>query len=397
MLSTTVLVLFAAVFGVLVGVITGIIPGLHVNFIATIFLTTDWNFIFFAPFIMSLAVTHTFLDAIPSTFLGCPNADTAIEALPAHKFVQNGYGIDAILLLTGGAFFSLLLTAIFAPIIYYLSPILYRGIKPALPVILPLLLIFLIMREQTLKQKILATIIVLLAGFLGAIVLNNNLLKDPFFPLLSGLFGISSLLLSLQEQNYLPPQHPLTVGAPVKTVINSCIRALIAGFIAALLPGVGASQSTNVTAPKENSERAYLLTVGGVSTVTTILALVTSITLLKSRSGIVSALITIAPLTNELLIELLLVSIIAGSIASILTLALSIPVANLLTRINIKWFNCTIIIATIILSLFIDGYRGLLVLITATAIGILAPIWKVSRSHNMACILIPVILLLSNY
>ena len=32
-----------------------------------------------------MAITHTFLDILPSTFLGAPNEENAISALPAHR------------------------------------------------------------------------------------------------------------------------------------------------------------------------------------------------------------------------------------------------------------------------------------------------------------------------
>lgn len=81
------LVLLFCVLGVLTGVLTGILPGLHVNNIALIFLSlsgaivsafsflfdygisTDFIFVLICVYIISVSISHTFHDIIPSTFL----------------------------------------------------------------------------------------------------------------------------------------------------------------------------------------------------------------------------------------------------------------------------------------------------------------------------------------
>ena len=75
------------ILGVLTGVLTGILPGLHVNNIALIFLSlsgailsvfsflfnygfsTDFILVLISVYIISVSISHTFHDIIPSTFL----------------------------------------------------------------------------------------------------------------------------------------------------------------------------------------------------------------------------------------------------------------------------------------------------------------------------------------
>lgn len=85
------LILIFCTLGVLTGILTGILPGLHVNNIALILLsltttilvlleplttygvTTDFILVLIALFIISVSISHTFHDTIPSTFLPrCP-------------------------------------------------------------------------------------------------------------------------------------------------------------------------------------------------------------------------------------------------------------------------------------------------------------------------------------
>lgn len=82
-----ILILLFCTLGVLTGVLTGILPGLHVNNIALIFLSlsgtiasafgflldygisTDFVLVLICVYIISVSISHTFHDIIPSTFL----------------------------------------------------------------------------------------------------------------------------------------------------------------------------------------------------------------------------------------------------------------------------------------------------------------------------------------
>ncbi|MCK4332153.1 MAG: tripartite tricarboxylate transporter permease [Thermoplasmatales archaeon] len=81
------LILIFCVLGVIVGVATGLLPGLHVNNIALILLSLsgsivamcsplfaygiseEFIFILICGFIIAVSISHTFHDAIPTTFI----------------------------------------------------------------------------------------------------------------------------------------------------------------------------------------------------------------------------------------------------------------------------------------------------------------------------------------
>ena len=59
--------------GFLIGIITGLIPGFHTNNVAILLLSIPFiEGLHAAILIASAAITHTFLDIIPSTFIGAP-------------------------------------------------------------------------------------------------------------------------------------------------------------------------------------------------------------------------------------------------------------------------------------------------------------------------------------
>lgn len=62
--------------GVIAGIFTGLIPGVHVNLVSLLLLSMSGYLLGFTTplvlcvFIIALSVVHTFLDSIPSIFLG---------------------------------------------------------------------------------------------------------------------------------------------------------------------------------------------------------------------------------------------------------------------------------------------------------------------------------------
>ena len=88
----------AVVFGICAGIITGLIPGIHINLISLLLVSISGFFLGFTSptvlgvFIIAMAVTHTFLDVIPSVFLGAPDADTALIVFPGHILLLEGKG-----------------------------------------------------------------------------------------------------------------------------------------------------------------------------------------------------------------------------------------------------------------------------------------------------------------
>ena len=75
-----ILILLIALFiGCAVGIVTGLIPGIHVNTIAILvlavlpFLSKYFSPLALAILFISMCIVHSFLDFIPSVFMGAPD------------------------------------------------------------------------------------------------------------------------------------------------------------------------------------------------------------------------------------------------------------------------------------------------------------------------------------
>jgi TctA family transporter len=106
-------VLLFALLGVAAGALTGVIPGLHVNNLALLILAAGGALsamvlaifpaaslfevaLLTASLITAIAVTHTFVNCIPSTFLGAPDEASSMCVLPAHRMTLEGRGYEAV-------------------------------------------------------------------------------------------------------------------------------------------------------------------------------------------------------------------------------------------------------------------------------------------------------------
>ncbi|MBU1622249.1 MAG: tripartite tricarboxylate transporter permease, partial [Nanoarchaeota archaeon] len=187
-------IIIALILGVSFGIITGLIPGIHVNLISVLvlslsaFLLNIFEPVTLAVFLISLAITHSFLDSIPSIYLGAPDAGQELNVLPGHRLLHKGEGHNAIIYTLIGSLGCLVLGIILFPLFLWSMEIIYPLVKGLIGYILAVIMIFMIGKDK--KKWLKSLTVFLLAGCLGLIVLTGiPNLKQPLFPLLSGLFG----------------------------------------------------------------------------------------------------------------------------------------------------------------------------------------------------------------
>ncbi len=391
-------ILVALALGVLSGIITGLVPGVHVNLVSVLLvsfsavLLTYTSPIVLAVFIISLAITHTFLDAIPSIYLGAPNEAQALNVLPGHRLLMKGLGHNAIIYTVIGAFGSLLLSLILFPFFILTMDKISPFISQIIGYLLIAIMAYMIFKEKKWLQSL---VVFTLSGALGLLVFSIPNLKQPLFPLLSGLFGLSILIESLRQKSVIPKQISKPLALSKKNLVKSVSAASGMGFIAAFLPGFGSGQAaiiaTNVVG--DIGDEGFLTMVGGLNTASMAISIAAAYVLQKARNGAIVA-------VNELMgsvgfKEMILfmgVALVAGGIASLLTIYLSKVFAKYIVKVNYTKLLSGIIIFITLLALYFDGFIGLTILLTASAIGLATSAFGVGKNHLMGCLILPVIL-----
>src|SRR3989344_2671926 len=395
-------IIIAIVLGCLMGVITGLTPGLHINLVALVLFSISpvllgyTNVIAVASFIIAMSITHTFTDFISATYLGAPSDDTALAVLPAHRMLLDGMGHEAVKLTVIGSLLCLIITIILSPLLIISVPLIFAYLKDYIGWLLLAVVVFMILREENLNKKFWACAVAALSGILGLVVFNVPNLKDPLLPMLSGLFGVSVLLLSLTQKVVLPIQRTTEmIKVKTKDVIKALGSGVFSGSLVSIFPGLGPAQAGVLSSQIAGKIDVfgYLIMVGGINTVSMILSLITLFSIEKARNG--SIIVVQQLLQNidvNMLVLFLCVALIAGGIATFLTLYISKVFSSIMNKLNYSMVSILIIIFVAAMVLYFSGFVGFLILIIATSIGLIPNIVDVSRSNSMACLLIPIIL-----
>lgn len=549
------------------GIITGLIPGIHVNNVALLVLALQTSLMSFSlaffggwdpsnfeiaiiivSLIIGCLITHTFLDIIPSVFLGAPEEETALSVLPGHRLMLAGRGYEAIKCSALGSFGSVLaaLLALFPARLLMGSPVnAYEKLWPFIPFILIIIVTLLILNERGetpelkgkkppklrnvkislellsirkseeeeqllstqksvnikdipmhggesvwvkgvitkianssnvfiedetgevvlsgrnlskaeigeeiigkgkvegrvtwkahLKQKFFALTLFLLAGFLGLIVLGApglttyNWYPIPalaispstalLFPLFTGLFGLSTLLLSLIDTPTIPEQKIKGVKINLKRwrKIRGVLSGTFAGGLVGWYPGVTSAQATVLAkslaggdtvddssshgSEDLSSQKEFIVAYSGVNTANAIFNVIALYVILRARSGAMHAVQDI--MEDSIFpwepaeavpvgLALMLVSVfIAAMVALFLTLFFGKVFAKIANKFPYKKMVSTVIIFLVIMIFFLSGPIGMLIAGVAICMGLIPPMIGLSRVHLMGVLMFPIIL-----
>lgn len=387
----------ALLLGVLSGTITGLTPGIHINLIGAITLSLSFYLlkitspIILITFIISMAIAHTFIDFIPSIFLGAPNEETVLSILPGHKLLQEGRGYEAILLSSYGSLYIIPITILLG-VIFILF---LQKIEPIIIFLIPMILIvssaFIIITE---KNKITALFIFILSGFLGVAILNSNL-TDPLFPMLTGLFGASSLIISIKNKTQIPPQNYEKVKIKKRDLFSPLLGASLISPICSFIPGLGSGQAAVIasTLIKQTKEK-FLVLLGATNIIVLCLSIIVLYSIEKSRTGIAVTIDKLIPNLNLFNILIITCVIILSAIISFfLTLSLAKKFSKIISKINYQKLSITILIFLSLMVILFSGPTGLFVFIISTTTGIYGILSNVKRINLMGCLLIPTIII----
>jgi len=449
MIDVLVLVILSALLGTALGVLTGLIPGLHVNNVAIILLSLSPAAVMFlsstvsieestvllmvASAIVSTSMAHTFLDFIPSTFLGAPEGDTALSVLPAHGMLLEGHGYKAVYLSAVGSFGAVVVG--FLLLIPYKmivnDPVNgYAFLKEYMVWVLIGICVLMLTTETSKlpyptihdgricleKGRFSRTVgvlaafgLFLIAGLMGLAVLDLPV-SSPFglpstvlFPTLSGLFGTSTLLESVRGGASVPEQVIEAPEIDGAEAASSIVSGGFAGSVVGFLPGMSGGVATVVAMlfRKDPKPSSVILTLSAINTANSFFVLSALFLILRPRSGaaiVVDDLLEVVqwiePAPPSTLALLLMAAILASTLGFFLTIKLGGKLANLMPRIPYGKLAWGIIIFITLMVLIFTGPLGILVLAVSTSVGMIAPNIGIRRSHAMGVLLLPVIVMI---
>lgn len=247
-----------------------------------------------------------------------------------------------------------------------------------------------------------------LSGLLGLTCMEARLpLSDVWegmdhsilFPLLTGLFGLPSLIGSARS-GPLPSQR-MEVGP--QRGLKPGLRGALSGALVGWFPGISSTTGIILASALSRDDDGrrdpsrYLTTASAVGTSSTVLGLLALSIAYAGRSGAMLAAkevlgpdggVLLAP-PSPWLPMLLLSVVIAAAISFTLVLRLGRRMARMAGGADLRLINRAVLILVLALVTAFCGLPGLVVLSISALIGTLPPQLEVSRVHLTGCLLIP--------
>ena len=387
--------------GISIGLIAGFCPGIHVNttipFIVSLSFLTENSFDI-AILIVSVSVTEMFADHIPSIFIGSPDADTSLCVLPSHRMLLEGRGYEALKLTVIGNLGSLVGSLIFIFLFFRYFEVVYAFSKPFIHIIILSVLAYMIVSEKKLGKMLSSLLILVLSGVLGVLCLNSSIVnqENVLFPVLTGLFGLSSMLISFSDNASIPMQSNennlmVTKGVIIKVLLISSISGILVGF----LPAVGISEAAVIVQSIGglNNPRTFLMMTAGINSANDVFSMISLYLVGNPRSGASVAIEKLLgePTFHETLLLIGVMMMVSG-ISACITLFLGKRASCFLDKINFRLLNMAVILLIVALVFMMTGFYGMLILITSTSIGVLCAYLEIRRSHCMGVMMIPTLL-----
>ena len=405
----------ACFIGILIGTTTGMIPGIHVNTAgAIIFATSGFLLGFLSPeflcvMLVSMSIAHALIEFIPSMLLGVPQEGTATSILPGHRMVLEGRSKEVIRIVSVGGFGAILVTILMLPIFSIALPILHDLTKPYTWIILLSASIYLTHKlTANFRDFLWSLLLFTLSGILGWILFQTPISSGvTLMCTFSGLFGISTILFSLNESSTIPHQNPFYDLNIDFNKFKSIFAGGITGAILGFLPGFGPAQGTVIAQAVSGASDVddddtvnFLLATSGLNISDCLFSLIAIYIIGNPRSGIA---VYMSYLLFEMglnhLIIFIFASLLAVSVSLVLSLKLGDSFSRLMGGVDYRKLSIGVIILQIvILYIFVFYYQAPVIymtiaLITSTAMGMLPHHIGVGKSHLMGILIIPAIVI----
>lgn len=400
--------------GCAMGLFSGLVPGIHVNTLAALMLSAYPAIEAAVPLgeaeaavavgccIMSASVVHSFVDFVPSVFIGAPDAEDAVSVLPGHRLLLEGRGMEAVRAAAIGSLVGCSASILMAvPLQWVLLNGAEEHLDKLTPVVLIAAVVLLLWNEWSRGSGLWGPLLMGLSGVLGlgCMVLpipTDGILGEGsvMMPLLTGLFGLPVLIETGADARV--PRQTDRVTDPVGPMPG--LRGVVMGTVAGWFPGitstVGASMSAAVF-PERDPAR-FISTVASVGTVTSVLALVTLSVSGNGRSGTALAIGDImgdglGGFASLPFLLLLLSAAVASAIGYLLTIASGRMFTRIVDRLRPRVLSRWMLAFLAVLTLALNGPAGLVILAASTAVGLLPGICGTGRVILCGSLILPVL------
>lgn len=401
--------IIAIAIAILVGIAAGFLPGMHPNSIGAVMLEVFGDAAWMPFALIALLGAHTAVEFFSSVFLGVPEANTAVGTLPGVRMMRQGKGREAAVVIGASILVATAVAVALTPLAQLAMPPMMEVISPNTLWLLGLAVVALLATEKRWGKIAKAALVFSLSAALGQIAFGLHI-QDVLFPMFVGFFTLPSLLLAghaadgeekiegiMQKDGkgadeQIGAKTERAEGVSELDFLPHICAGILLGALADFLPGISTPAQIAVFAsllvPLDEPKK-FLALVSAISASHTVFAITAVDAIGKARVGAVALANSVEPITSANLPALLFAYMVATGVGVLALVAASKWASKRIGKLDFSLAGKILAAYLVLAVFFVCGWLGLLVLVSACAIGCLPIFFGVRRTHVMGGIIGP--------
>lgn len=409
----------AAVGGAALSGLLSCLPGFHVYNLMAVFViagTAGAPPEVLVPAAGGMVVGFAVLSTIPSVLLAAPDESAVFTVLPGQKYLMDGRGAEAVLITAAGSLAGLAVLLLSAAVLPSIIPVAHRVLSPYLHAVVWCVVAFMLLSEWPKADAYAASpgrrlaaawrtlgaglLTFALSGLLGFVLMHRSpIAADAAFlnlmPAFAGLFTIPWLLLNIVTRQVVPPQRsPGRMHISGFAVVTGSVAGVLGGGFAAFAPGVtggvGGMLAGHATAIRDS--RAFLVSQGASRMVYMaggfLLFFLPDCGL--TRGGGAWMMRTVHRPDGPAEYGLVLAGMAFAAVACCLLLSpFTRMVLWLMGRYGCRAMSWAALALVVVFVVSMTGPAGLLVMLVASAIGLIPVLYGSRRMNALGVVLLP--------
>ena len=338
-------------------------------------------------------ISSNVFEFLSACYLGVVEEGESLVKTPFQKLISEKRSLAGIKIVSITSIITYLIFLIIGFVLKNQIIWLNNFVKGFAWIILISICLHLIIKEKNSK---LALLFFCVSGLLGVITFNLEL-NDPFLPLLTGLFGLSSLIKMKKDDNDIPEQmKKVVINSSFFDLIKASFLGILSSIVMAIIPSMSPSQvgliSEDINSIKKNRNELKIASMTSINISDNLLSLIALISIGKGRSGVVEKIGELIELSTNNYFIILFLGFLACVISSFLLIKFAELFSKKINLLNNKIMRNIILFFVFGLTFSINGFYGLLILFASTIIGYYCNKYLVSRTHLLGSLVIPTVL-----
>jgi len=417
--------------GMLIAAAASLVPGLHIyNVIALTMvfvfevkeLFPNMDMMVLTSFMVGLVVGFSMLFTISSQFFQPCDDSSRYIMLPHEKFLFERRGHEAVLLSAVGGMVAVFFISVAIPIFGTYFSGLRKILTPHLYWIIGAVMVFLLMTEwpkdpgtgpTPLKKMfdgwgalLMGYLCFVLSGLLGVFTFFRTTVPvdsafQSLMPVFVGLFAIPSQITTILAGVRYPPQH-VAKSAEVyaEDVVRGSASGLLAGSFASMIPAMtpGPAMLLSGHATVTGGDRQFIIGGGAGRMMYYVGALLFFFmpgVFLRRGGAAINISLVFVPETDAQFYLVTGIIALTGALSFLLVFGYSRMSIWIARKVNYKWISALGMAIMAALVWHVTEWQGLVIMTTATFIGLIPNYWHTRRINLLAVLLVPMFLSLS--